>query len=787
MKLLLIRDFVRRMTVGTVALLTFTACGTAMAAGFVATASLTSPRDDFTATVLSSGSVLVSGGQSASTIVRGAELYDPVSKSWGSGGLNYFGRYGHTATLLQSGMVLVCGGDTSGGLTPACELYNPTINAWGLSKSMFGTRYYHTASLLPSGKVLVAGGANPFQIATAEVYDPSSNTWMGVPSMSTARTAHTATVLASGKVLVVGGAGGGAYQASTELYDPASATWSPGGNLAEGRAGHMAILLMNGQVLIAGGNNSSGALASVELYDPTTNTWTSAAPMSVARASGAATLLASGQVLVAGGESVVNTTYLASAEIFDPGSGTWKSAGAMNTARARQRAVSIGAGIPLFVGGVNNSAILGSAELYDPSTTTAITSIVPSATVVGEAYTLNVSVSAPSGIATGSVLIDDGAGSTCLATLSGGNGSCSLTSTIAGTHSVVATFAGSAGFDASTSAAQAHAVDRAGTSLTIQTHTPEPSTPTQAVSVTVSFTVDSPGAGTPTGTVTIDDGVESCTIDVGNDGCSLSVSMRGSQTITASYAGDANFASSQAQVAHRVNQLPVAGVAHYATPAARPLTIDAASGVLSGASDPDDDSLSIASAGSFSANGIGGSVELRADGSFIYTPPARASGTAWFDYVISDGLENVNATATITVSPAADLSISIDNNATFLSGGSPISYTVAVTNAGPSDVTGALVAVALSANLGDVFWECSGDAGTVCATSGTGALQDNVTLPVGTHITYVLSAAVAVDPEQSATATATITAPSSVPDPVTLNNSASDADAVGIFADGFDR
>jgi hypothetical protein len=85
-------------------------------------------REDHTATLLSTGLVLVAGGdQGTSAVLGGAELYNPVSDSWTDAGTLVTGREGHTANLLPSGQVLVAGGDTSiasGGTTlGSAELY----------------------------------------------------------------------------------------------------------------------------------------------------------------------------------------------------------------------------------------------------------------------------------------------------------------------------------------------------------------------------------------------------------------------------------------------------------------------------------------------------------------------------------------------------------------------------------------------------------------------------------------------------------------------------------------
>ncbi|WP_437278577.1 kelch repeat-containing protein [Sorangium sp. So ce375] len=102
------------------------------------------------------------------------------------------------------------------------------------------------------------------------------------------------------------------------------------------------------------------------LVDPV---WAPAGTMSAARFSHTATLLQDGTVLVAGG---ANSAILASAERYDPATGTWSSAGSLTTARRVHKAVLLSNGKVLVVGGITSSSpsVLASAELYDPATDT---------------------------------------------------------------------------------------------------------------------------------------------------------------------------------------------------------------------------------------------------------------------------------------------------------------------------------------------------------------------------------------------------------------------------------
>jgi hypothetical protein len=87
--------------------------------------------------------------------------------------------------------------------------------------------------------------------------------------------------------------------------------------------------------------------------------------------------------------------------------------------------------------------------------------------------------------------------------------------------------------------------------VTIQSHTPDPSVAGQ--SVAVSFTVTS-GVNTPTGSVTVSDGVDSCSETVAVGSCTLLLTTSGTRTLTAEYAGDGNFSpGNSAGVGHDVS------------------------------------------------------------------------------------------------------------------------------------------------------------------------------------------------------------------------------------------
>ncbi len=90
------------------------------------------------------------------------------------------------------------------------------------------------------------------------------------------------------------------------------------------------------------------------------------------------------------------------------------------------------------------------------------------------------------------------------------------------------------------------------TRISIGSIYPEPSTFRQRYSIPFVVTPLPDDGRTPTGTVTVSDGTESCSATVTAATCNLTSSSAGPKTITATYSGDATFAASSASTFHAV-------------------------------------------------------------------------------------------------------------------------------------------------------------------------------------------------------------------------------------------
>jgi Galactose oxidase, central domain len=338
--------------------------------GFALSGSLHDARASHTATLLNDGRVLVAGGgqgpdtEDGFDNVPGAELFDPVSGSFTPAGT--FSRQSHTATLLSSGKVMLAGGEQLSNIaTSQSELYDPVTGQFGPNGGMVVAREGHTATLLPDGRVLMVGGFRSpdggltfITLADAEIYNPATGSFSLTGSLNDARSGHTATLLPNGKVLIAGGSG-----ASAELYDPATGVFTRTGSMSVPRSSAVATLLLDGHVLITGDEQTP------ELYDPATGSFALTGNTLVRRQWHTATLLQDGTVLLVGGENPAGVTEIQS-EIYDPAKHTFTAGPNLNLPRVFHTATSLPDGTVAVIGGAGLDSIelnfFNSAEIYGP-------------------------------------------------------------------------------------------------------------------------------------------------------------------------------------------------------------------------------------------------------------------------------------------------------------------------------------------------------------------------------------------------------------------------------------
>ncbi|HXR75333.1 MAG TPA: kelch repeat-containing protein [Bryobacteraceae bacterium] len=347
---------------------------------FTPTGDMTAQRMGHTATLLTNGKVLVTGGYAVPAgfpVWASAELYDPLTGKFALTGSMTTPRAGHTATLLPDGKVLIAGGFVSNALgslaniVATAELYDPFTSTFTATGAMTAPRQGHTASLLNNGKVLITGGQRSDLTtlqSSAEVYDPLTGAFTSTGGMAAARAWHVATLLPNGRVLIEGGASCDG-QPTPELYDPVAgqfsltgpSTYPPHGGLSAVSASP----LPNGNILTIL-NVGCDVFSGAELYDAAKGVFTSAAGMSASRGYTTATLLAEGSVLIAGRDFDFSHRG-GSAELYDPAAGTFTAVDGTPQREELHTATLLPDGSVLLAGGwICCGFSVSTAEIYHP-------------------------------------------------------------------------------------------------------------------------------------------------------------------------------------------------------------------------------------------------------------------------------------------------------------------------------------------------------------------------------------------------------------------------------------
>ena len=142
-----------------------------------------------------------------------------------------------------------------------------------------------------------------------------------------------------------------------------------------------------------------------------------------------------------------------------------------------------------------------------------------------------------------------------------------------------------------------------------------------------------------------------------------------------------------------------------------------------------------------------------------------------------------NATATLNVQPVADLAITKTDGVTSVTAGGSTTYTIRVTNNGPSSVTSAVLKDPAATGLTQTGTACTSASGNICATApSTTALQSagGVTLPTlasGAFYEFSVTATVTAA-TGSVSNVAAVSVPSGVTDSNSSNDTATDTDTV---------
>ncbi|HMX27848.1 MAG TPA: DUF11 domain-containing protein, partial [Blastocatellia bacterium] len=204
-----------------------------------------------------------------------------------------------------------------------------------------------------------------------------------------------------------------------------------------------------------------------------------------------------------------------------------------------------------------------------------------------------------------------------------------------------------------------------------------------------------------------------------------------------------------------------------------------------------------ASAGSScgAASGTGNiatTVSLLANGTATYTLTAQISPAATGNLVNTATVTNPpgttdptpgnnSATDTDTANPLTDLAITKTDGSATYTAGTAISYTIVVTNNGPSNATGVSVADTVPASITGTTITCVASGAAVCGTnasSGNALSFTGINIPVGAANFLTITVSGTVNPATTGNLvnTATVTAGPGQTDPTPGNNSATDTD-----------
>jgi hypothetical protein len=202
------------------------------------------------------------------------------------------------------------------------------------------------------------------------------------------------------------------------------------------------------------------------------------------------------------------------------------------------------------------------------------------------------------------------------------------------------------------------------------TSSTNPCPPGQPVTFTLALSAVLPAVGTPTGAAQFKvDGANAgspVSLTAGTAAYTTAALTHGTHTISAEYAGDANFIGTTNALAapQLINTAPVAGpdaIQRYPTNG----TKVAVATLLSNDTDADGDLLTFLN---FSATSANGGTVLSNSGWLAYSPPLGFTNTDTFTYTLSDGLA-APVTGTVTVNVTVDNGLSFNLTITVLSNG----------------------------------------------------------------------------------------------------------------------
>lgn len=147
--------------------------------------------------------------------------------------------------------------------------------------------------------------------------------------------------------------------------------------------------------------------------------------------------------------------------------------------------------------------------------------------------------------------------------------------------------------------------------------------------------------------------------------------------------------------------------------------------------------------------------------------PIVFTGTASSASTSDPQTTNNSSTASTSVgSPVANLSVTMSDGKTQVTAGTTVTYTIVITNAGPSAAVNAHIVDTAPASLTNVSWTCTAAAGSTCpAPTGTGSLDQLMTVGTTGNVTFTLTGTVDPAAQGTLSNSVTVTPPAGTSDP----------------------
>lgn len=216
---------------------------------------------------------LVIGGNDGNTALASCEIFDFVTGNSSQTGALNTARQDFTATVLADGCVLVAGGrDAAGNVLASAELYDIDTGAWVVTGALATARADAAAIRLPvTNEIFVAGGSDGANaLASAEIYDPVAGTFQTVANtLSRGRILPALGFDGGGDFLaVIGGDDGSGGSADADLFQVSPRLFANTIALAFSRSNSKVANLGLGFLVLVGGTSGLTA-APPEVLDLT--------------------------------------------------------------------------------------------------------------------------------------------------------------------------------------------------------------------------------------------------------------------------------------------------------------------------------------------------------------------------------------------------------------------------------------------------------------------------------------------------------------------------------------